>query len=187
MSYYLLELSCAPGGCRKNNYFISTNLREIKDVFARDLLEDLYIAVIYGERMNLLVIQDGCLEKKIDLHPYVTIKIEDICDITFDEKEDSQITYYQQKLDEEDEEERLDLFGECVVEIHVNDDQTEATSKLVNLNKKISVKINYPEIPVLNGTLVDPDEEEVIVEQSWFSGMRKEGIFGLEYGLNMGE
>ena len=72
-------------------------------------------------------------------------------------------------------------------QIHINADQTEATSKLVNLNKKISVKINYPEIPVLNGTLVDPDEEEVIVEQSWFSGSKKEGIFGLEYGLNMGE
>ena len=63
MSYYLLELSCTPGGSRKSNYFISTDLREIKDVFARDLLEDPYIAVIYGERMNLLIVEDGSSRK----------------------------------------------------------------------------------------------------------------------------
>lgn len=154
---------------------------------------DLYIAVWYGEEMNLLVIQDGHLERKIDLHPYVTMKIEDTCDITFDVKGDSQIIYLnpkKKKLDDDDgkDNEKLSLSSEYTEDIHLNDEQTEATGKLRNLGKKINMRIRYPE---LTGTLIDP-EDSVDVERSWFSGYNYDGTFSLycgrtfslRYGMN---
>lgn len=84
-SFYDLEFSVEPGGMRMAQHFIRATLDEIK--------ADLYTALAdrdavhclcwYGATLRLNVYQHGYCQRRIDLHPYVTLRVEGFPEITF--------------------------------------------------------------------------------------------------------
>lgn len=75
-SFYILEISCQPGGARKGDYYIYNNLQDVKTALLRDIAcgMGLHMLLKYGESIFIYVITDGQLVNKIDLHPYITIQ-----------------------------------------------------------------------------------------------------------------
>jgi hypothetical protein len=97
MSCLVLELSVDPGGMRKSVYHVHKTMKEIKKALCKDFLSPMwgiYAAAWYGERMLLHVIKDGECIDTIDIHPYLTFKINTLPYIRFDE--DNEMKYFDQ-------------------------------------------------------------------------------------------
>jgi hypothetical protein len=84
-SFYELSFGVAAGGSRKCTHYIRGSLDEIKSDLHAELTEEinLYLLCCYGADLSLLVYQHGELDRSIDLHPFVTISVDDYPTLTF--------------------------------------------------------------------------------------------------------
>lgn len=84
-SYYTLELSVAPGGCRRDDRFVLTDLAQVKRVLTRDLAQGIGVYLIswYGEIVMLRVHVPGQAPQEIDLLPLVTVHLPGYPEIRF--------------------------------------------------------------------------------------------------------
>lgn len=84
-SFYTLELGVSPGGCRRDDVFVLTDLDAVKRVVMRDLSEGIgvYLAAWYGEVIVLRVHVPGAAPRTIDLLPFVTIRVPGYPDLRF--------------------------------------------------------------------------------------------------------
>jgi hypothetical protein len=77
-SFYVLELSVAPGGARKAHFFVYDNLPAIRQALATDLRIDCQAAegllYCYGESVNLQTFVDGEERQRLNLLPYITVR-----------------------------------------------------------------------------------------------------------------
>ncbi len=85
--YYRLVFQVAPGGSRKAEFFVAGTIDEIKQAALDDLGsgDGAYHAVFYGETIVLQCWEGTTKVASIDLHPYITYRIQGLPDpITFD-------------------------------------------------------------------------------------------------------
>lgn len=78
--YFRLHLVCKPGGSRKTEYHVYGTVKEVLETLYEDLSspEGAYHALFYGEEIFVQCWQDGRLIDTIDLHPYITYRLEGI-------------------------------------------------------------------------------------------------------------
>ncbi len=78
--YYRLVFQVAPGGSRKAEFFVAGTIDEIKRAAMDDLGsgEGAYHAVFYGETIVLQCWEGTKKVSSIDLHPFITYRIEGI-------------------------------------------------------------------------------------------------------------
>lgn len=84
--YYRLVTQVAPGGSRKAEFFVAGTLDEIKAAAEADLGcgEGAYHAIFYGETIVLQCWEGTEKVQSIDLHPFITYRVEGIDEpITF--------------------------------------------------------------------------------------------------------
>ena len=80
--YYRLVFQVAPGGSRKAEFFVGGTFDEIKHAAISDLGTGggAYHAVFYGETIVLQCWEGTKKVRSIDLHPFITYRIEGIED-----------------------------------------------------------------------------------------------------------
>lgn len=108
-SFYSLELSVAPGGCRRDDLFVSPTLAPLQRVLSRDLSESInvYLMTWYGEVVTLRVHVPGEPTRAIDLLPFITVRLPGYPDIRFPNGECDFDFEADEELYEEDEDEQL--------------------------------------------------------------------------------
>ncbi len=76
-SFYVLELSVAPGGARKHDEYLYNNLEDIERALRKDLTDSSQteLALTHGETIKLRVYNHNRLTRAIDLLPYLTIQV----------------------------------------------------------------------------------------------------------------
>ena len=193
LTYYMLEISCSPGGARKGDYYIYDTLNEIKHSLATDLYSDLYMAASYGECIFLYVIERNQLMQKIDLLPYIIISIEGIFDIQFEDGDPVTTSLF--NLPDEDHSEVLSNLT-CfldIIEHTVSDDfsnvKVQASLRFnddipKSLRKDqytIYIDIEWPDILKIQGNT--KNIEEIEVPGIW-RGKNNKYSYEFTYGLN---
>ncbi|MFF4694386.1 hypothetical protein [Streptomyces chattanoogensis] len=84
-SFYDLRFGVSPGGARKDAHHICGSLDEAMAALDSELEESLNVWLLfeYGADLALDVYQRGERLRSIDLHPFVTIRVDGYPDITF--------------------------------------------------------------------------------------------------------
>lgn len=85
--YYRLVFQVEPGGSRKAEFFVAGTLAEIQRAALDDLSsgDGAYHALFYGETIVLQCWEGTTKVSSIDLHPFITYRVEGIPEpITFD-------------------------------------------------------------------------------------------------------
>jgi hypothetical protein len=170
-SFYMLEISCSPGGARKGDFYVYNTLNEIKNALVNDFCDctGIYMAAWYGERIFLYIVDDGQLIHKIDLLPRVLIAIEGIFDIQFEDRE-PEITRLFRLLKDENEDDKEILgnltFGLLEIQRFVSDDLSEVKlisslecssddipKNLIRSQYMIYVDIDWSNITIIQGNI----------------------------------
>jgi hypothetical protein len=76
-SFYVLDVCVRPGGSREAWVFVSSQIEEIKTAlhYALDVPDAIYLTVWYGREIFLRTYQNGHQTQKINLLPFITVKI----------------------------------------------------------------------------------------------------------------
>lgn len=76
--YFRVCFVVQPGGSRKTEYYVLGTLDEVKQAVQADLAspEGAYHAIFYGEDILLQCWHDGTKVAEIDLHPFITYRVE---------------------------------------------------------------------------------------------------------------
>ncbi|KPC60553.1 hypothetical protein [Streptomyces chattanoogensis] len=84
-SFYDVRFGVSPGGARKDAHHICGSLDEAMAALDSELEESLNVWLLfeYGADLALDVYQRGERVRSIDLHPFVTIRVDGYPDITF--------------------------------------------------------------------------------------------------------
>ncbi|MGC0422704.1 hypothetical protein [Embleya sp. AB8] len=86
-SFYDVRFGVSPGGARKDAHHICGSLDEAVAALASEFDDSLNVWLVFdyghGADLALDVYQRGERERSIDLHPFVTIRIDGYPDITF--------------------------------------------------------------------------------------------------------
>ena len=86
-SFYDLRFGVSPGAARKDAHHIYGTLDEIRSALETEFDESINVWLLfdYGRSVELAldVYQRGVLERSIDLHPFVTVRIDGYPGITF--------------------------------------------------------------------------------------------------------
>lgn len=78
--YFRVHFVCQPGGSRKTEYYVLGTIEEVKEAVEGDLASGMgaYHALFYGEDILVQCWQNGEKIKEIDLHPFISYRIEGI-------------------------------------------------------------------------------------------------------------
>ncbi|MGP3978036.1 hypothetical protein ACTWQF_29270 [Streptomyces sp. 8N114] len=84
-SFYDLRFGVSPGGARKDAHYICSSLDQAKSALELELDDSINVWLLfeYGADVALDVYQRGEQERSIDLHPFITIRVDGYPDITF--------------------------------------------------------------------------------------------------------
>ncbi len=159
--YYLLDISCAPGGvCKSHSYFFN-NIQQIKEALLDDINESpisgIYIPLWYGETINLEIHIKDAPTKIIDLQQYLSYEIEGIPgSIKYNSKKSE---YILSSSNISDRNTRLDDYMDYIEELTWNNEyESEITSLSQDENYVIkfdidnviaNVYLEWPGIPGL--------------------------------------
>ena len=103
--YYVLEVSCDPGGTRKGDFYKYKDLNSIKKALYCDLCDHDSCRMIlwYGEDIVLYKMSNSKIIASIDIHQYLKISIDWLTPITFDKNkknvyQDNNSKKYEKKI-----------------------------------------------------------------------------------------
>jgi hypothetical protein len=84
-SFYTLEMDVAPGGCRRADCFVLTDLERVKSIVTEDLSRGIgvYLIAWYGEDVLVTAHVPGKKPRSVDLLPFITVRLRGYPDITF--------------------------------------------------------------------------------------------------------
>jgi hypothetical protein len=76
-SFYTLEMQVAPGGCRRGDCFVLTDLEVLKRIVTKDLARGIgvYLLAWYGEDILVSVYTPGEEPRRIDLLPCIAVAL----------------------------------------------------------------------------------------------------------------
>lgn len=155
-SFYLLEVSVEPGGARESKVFILNNLEEIKYALEKSLSLhiDIYLTVLYKRHICLMVYQKGKISQKINMLPYIHIKLENYPDVWFDDEGQLQGI----KLN--------DGFCEKSFVGHNEVNRNKLLNDLLDGNVKFSFTINWDDVSIQTLTDDKAQLEDTLIFQS---------------------
>ncbi len=171
-SFYTLELHVAPGGCRRGDCFVLTDLDVLKRIVTADLSSGngVYLIAFYGEDIVVGVHVPGKQPRRIDLMPFIDVELpghpsfvkRGVCNFDFaaDEEEHDD--------EEEDEDE--------------DEDEAEAEDTLVNkllcdaIKPEVTIDWEAAAIPALPGPVL-PAGTAVHIKSS-YTGQVRQATFG---------
>ena len=99
--FFTLEMSCAPGGINKTNYFKYKTLNQVKKTLKNELSNDHwspYELLCYGENIILYQYKDNKCINKINLLPYFTIDVQYLPSIKINEKGENIFFYHNRRM-----------------------------------------------------------------------------------------
>ena len=156
--YFRLVFQVAPGGSRKAEFFVAGTIEEIK----RAALDDLgsgdgaYHALYYGETIVLQCWEGTKKVASIDLHPFITYRVEGIAEpIRFAGEGDKPVL----EMDDESEETMMAMIEEDL-DIEVEIDWAKVKLPKLGgrpLTKKEWAPFDHPTHPWAYGFLADWD------------------------------
>lgn len=75
--YYVLNISCEPGGARKSIAFVHDDIRKIQNSLIKDLKNDLWLSLFYGETFLFQVVnKNGDIIFDLDIFKYIEIDLD---------------------------------------------------------------------------------------------------------------
>lgn len=155
-SFYLLEISVQPGAARESKIFVLNNFQEIKYALEKSLSLhlDIYLTVLYKRRICLTVYQKGKISQKINLLPYIRIKIENYPDVWFDDEGNLQGIVL------------TDELGEKSFVGHADVDKNKLLNELLDGDIKFSSTISWDDISIQPLTDDKAQPEDTLTFQS---------------------
>lgn len=107
-SFYALEMHVGPGGCRRGDCFVLSDLEAVKQLVTADLSTGIgvYLAAWYGEDILVTAYAPGEPPRTVDLLPFIRIRIPGYPDITFPDGECS-FDFQEDEAAQESEEDAL--------------------------------------------------------------------------------
>jgi hypothetical protein len=105
-SFYALELSVEPGGVRKEHLYVLGSLAEVQRALEVQFLHGAEIGLLlyYGEDIYLSTYHQACLVDRINLLPYIRVKIPNVGTFAIDEDRNVTPSIDECNFDEETDE-----------------------------------------------------------------------------------
>ena len=156
MSFYMLELSIAPGDYTKQDFYIYNDLAKIRKRLEEDLESPFgcFLAIYYGENIRIHIYQDLHKVQTIDLHPHLTYSTETYPHIYFDPDGEPMAMNHDEEIVTKGEPEFDKYFNETINNATEDDEDDNRAYE-----EGIAIEVDFSTILPLEGYLIDRGDE----------------------------